>query len=199
MTAPRPSRIVLRDSSRPLAALTLVLAAQACAHRPPPAASLAPATPAAEGRVGFGLVRDPNSPRPRITPGQEFTPPATLRTVLPEYPRQALVGGAAPVILIVRVIIEEDGTVREVHPSPLDRPAGSGDPEPFRAAVEEAARRWEFAPATIRTFAGRDIEGDGTVDYQVLEEAHPVRTYLDLRFTFEVVGGQGRVQFGSDH
>ena len=86
---------------------------------------------------------------------------------------------------------------REVLDSPLDeRPIGDNRGV-YRAAAEEAVRRWKFDPATIRTLVeGEDINRDGRIDYPATVDEKPVRSYLDLRFTFEVVSGRGRVVVG---
>lgn len=149
------------------------------------------------GRVGLEFLPDPNSPKLTLSPQQTFTVPLPLEMPLPVYPQKALVSETVPVTLVARIIVEEDGTVREVHESPLGEQLERGVGEPFWTAVEQAVRAWRFTPATIRTFEeGPDIDGDGTLDYGMLVEARPVRAYLDLRFKFEVVDGRGRVQIG---
>jgi hypothetical protein len=99
----------------------------------------------------------------------------------------------------VRIIVYEDGAIRGVLDSPLDQPTNGENWEVFRAAVEQTVWSWRYTPATIRTFAdGEDLNHDGKPDYPVMVEERPIRTYLDLRFTFEVVNGRGRVQVGPD-
>jgi len=177
------------------AILTLVLANQACAGHHLDLTTV-PSLSVVEGRVGFEVLADPNSPKPTLSPEQKFTPPFALARPLPEYPKEALVAGASEAILLVRIIVEEDGTVREVAPSPLGPTAESGHRGPFWSAIEQAVRNWRFLPASIDTFEGHDRDGNGTADYYDQVEARPVRAYLDLRFKFEIVNGQGRVQLG---
>lgn len=175
------------------AILTLVLASQACARR------LLDVTPVpshteVEGRVGFGVLADPNSPKPTLSPEQKFTPPFLLEAPPPEYPKEALIAGAGEAILVVRIIVEEDGTVREIVRSPLAHAPESSDRGLFWSAIEQAVRNWRFMPGSIDTFAGVDRDADGTMDYHDQVQTKPVRAYLDLRFKFEVVNGEGRVQ-----
>jgi len=102
-------------------------------------------------------------------------------------------------MLVVRIIVEEDGTVQEIHPSPLENSTDVRSREPFWAAVRQAVLSWKFAPAIILTIKERrDLEGGGGGDNEELTDARLVRTYLDLRFKFEVVNGQGRVQLESN-
>ncbi|HEU4401128.1 MAG TPA: hypothetical protein VFT43_03410 [Candidatus Polarisedimenticolia bacterium] len=134
---------------------------------------------------------------PGLSGQQIFMAPVPLEAPLPEYPKKALVKDAAPVSLVVRIIIYEDGVVHEVLDSPSDQRAAADHREVFREAVEAAVRSWRFRPAIIRTMAeGEDLDHDGKVDYTVTAAEKPVRSYLDLRFTFEVERGGGRVQVG---
>jgi outer membrane biosynthesis protein TonB len=147
-----------------------------------------------EGRVAFELLADPNLTAPAVSAQQVLMAPAPLDEPLPEYPELALATEAAPVTLAVRIIIDETGMVREVLDSPLDeRPMGDKGGM-YRAAVEEAVRRWRYHPAIIRTLGdGEDLNHDGRIDHRATLDEKPVRSYLDLRFTFEVVSGRGRV------
>jgi len=186
------------EKNATLAVLMALVASQGCLFRPQPVATPAMDNSSVAGRVGFEFVPDPNSPRPALSAGQRFSRPIPLVTRLPEYPQEALLSELAPVMLVARIIVEEDGTVQEIQASPLEKSTDSGSREPFWAAIRQAVLRWEFAPAIILTLKERqDLEGGGE-DKEELTDARPVRTYLDLRFKFEVVDGQGRVQLDSN-
>ncbi len=65
--------------------------------------------------------------------------PAVVAAVAPVYPFGASVAGASGDIY-VDVEVGRDGKVVSV--------GGRGGPEALRRAAEEAAKRWQFAPAT---------------------------------------------------
>ena len=183
-----------------LAILVALPASPACAEKVRP--EVAPALNGGDvsGRVAFEMLPDPDRVKPVLTPEQLFTGPVPLKTPLPEYPQEALDSEAEPAILVVRIIVEEDGTVREVLASPLAGPIEASVREPFWCAVEQAVRRWEFVPAIIRTLTKRrEPGGEGVEDDRRLAEVKAVRTYLDLRFKFEVVDGRGQVQLEQNH
>jgi hypothetical protein len=149
-------------------------------------------------RVDYELLPDPNASTPALQGRQVFMAPVALEAPLPEYPPAALANDAPPVTVVVRVIVSDAGAVREVLDSPLDDPARSDPGDPFRTEVERAVRAWRFRPAIIRTMKeGEDLNKDGKSDYDVVIQEAPVATYLDLRFTFEVVDGRGRVRTAS--
>lgn len=175
--------------------VSVLLADQGCAARHRPSGAVDAGGPGVEGRVAFELLPDPQPKTPALSRHQIFMAPVSLEAPLPGYPQRALANDAAPVTVSVRIIIYADGVVREVLDSPYEQRTEGDNREVFRDAVEEAVRSWRFSPATIRTLAeGEDLNGDGKVDYTVTTEQRPVRTYLDLRFTFEVVSGRGQVQ-----
>ncbi len=123
-----------------------------------------------------------------------FLAPVPLETPLPNFPAVALVDGMEPVVVVVRIVIGEQGGVLGLLDSPAGTQPPSGAPPAFKAMVEEAVRGWKYQPATIRSFvSGEDINHDGVLDVDVVTQDKAVRSYLDLRFTFEVVDGRGRV------
>jgi hypothetical protein len=64
--------------------------------------------------------------------------------------------------------------------------------------VDEVLAQWHFVPAVWRRFEpGEDLDGDGVSDFRRVTESRAVSFYLDVRFDFEIVDGQGRVT--SDH
>lgn len=95
----------------------------------------------------------------------------------------------------VRIFVGTDGSIDQVLDSPLGDSYRKDAGDPFRAAIEEAVRGWRFVPGQVRTLAeSRGIDGETRPDYRVVTHETPVRTYLDLRFTFEVIDGKGRVR-----
>lgn len=148
-----------------------------------------------EGRVAFQLVPDPGRVKPALLDQQVFMPPMPLESPLPRYPRRAVVTDSAPIMVAVRIFVEVDGSVGQVLDSPLGDSTEARARDLFRAAVEKAVRGWKFEPGRIQTLTqGKDIDGDGKPDYRVAVDETFIRTYLDLRFNFELVGGKGLVR-----
>jgi hypothetical protein len=175
--------------------VVLGLAGPGCATLPDSERSVGEGDSGVEGRVAFQFVTDRGRAGRGLSDQQVLMAPSPLETPLPGYPQGALVKDAAPATVMVRIFIEADGTVHEVVDSPLqDSPPGAAG-DPFRAAVEEAVRAWKFVPGRVRTLTeGEDIDGDGKPDYRFADDETPIRTYLDVRFKFDVVGGKGQVR-----
>ena len=161
-------------------ALLLVgLSLSACAKRPAP---IAPPVP--RGEVGYRFLTTGRSPL--LAADEELTSPrprAPLR--LPDYPANALAGGAAPSTVGVRFVIGTEGTVIEV----LDSPRLTSTPGPyaaeFRRAVEETVRTWLFSPGAVTRFEnGTDLDGDGEPDYRRFVSSRSVEVFYDVTFEF---------------
>ena len=177
--------------------LSVLLAGQGCAARHRASGEAVAGGPGLEGRIAYEVLPDPQAATPALSGQQIFMAPVPLDTPLPEYPQSALAKDAAPVTVTVRIVIHEDGAVHEVLDSPREQRQEGDDREVFRQAVKEVVRSWRYQPATIRTFEeGEDLNQDGRADNTVVTGEKPVRTYLDLLFTFEVVKGRGRVHVG---
>src|SRR5262245_45982392 len=161
------------------------------------AARALPVPPATETRVDYEALPDPHARLPALSGKQVFMAAVPLETPLPGYPGAAAACDTAPVTVVLRIVIDETGVVRDVADSPLDGPATGADRSAFRDAAADVLRDWRFLPAVIRTLTdGNDVDHDGKPDYTVVTGEERVRSYLDLRFTFEVVGGRGRVKIG---
>ena len=95
---------------------------------------------------------------------------------------------------MVRVIIDATGRVDRVIDSPFDHsPAGPFHDE-FRSAVDTALEGWVFEPAQRRLLEeGEDFDGDGAPDYRRVVSSEAIPVYLDLRFDFRIVDGEGVV------
>ena len=151
--------------------------------------------PPAAGGVTYEFVVDLKQPKLQVKENQESLAPHVIRTPLPRYPENALAAQAAPATVVVRFVVEPDGTVGQVLDSPLERSTSGPFAEEFRNEVESTLREWLFTPGAIRTFEdGADLDGDGTRDYRVLKESQPLRVYYDIRFHFAIVEGVGQVR-----
>ena len=148
-----------------------------------------------EGQVAFQFVPDPGRVKPSLSDRQVFMPPRPLETPLPSYPQSELVRNTAPVTVVVRIFVGTDGSVDQVSDSPLEGSRRIDTGDPFRASVEQAVRGWRFVSGRVRTLAESEgSDGERKPDFRVIADETPVRTYLDLRFTFEVIDGKGRVR-----
>jgi len=147
------------------------------------------------GEVAFHFLPDPGRVAPRIGDNQVFRPPVPLETPLPQFPPGDEARAGAPVTVVVRIVVGEEGTVTQVIDSPLAASGGGGTDATFRAAVEAAVRGWTFVPAAICTLApGEDLDHDAKPDYTILVDSTHVPAYLDVGFRFELVEGTGRVR-----
>jgi len=78
-------------------------------------------------------------------------------------------------------------------------PVESDSPGPFavdfRNAVLRALRHWRFTPGHFDSYEdGPDDDHDGKADYRRLTRSDMVPVRYDVRFDFEIVGGEGRVR-----
>jgi hypothetical protein len=197
MVRRQPSR---RATLQLAAALGLAVA---CAKRGPVIAP-EPAPPAPspadpdEGRVDVQFLLDAKFAASQLGPDEQlWTPAPTAELQPPSYPERPLRAGAPPSTVVVRIVIGTEGRVTTV----ADSPKMASTPGPFladfRQAVEEAVRAWSFTPGRLATFVdGRDMDGDGKIDYRKATEFRTIPVYYDVRFDFEIVDGTGRVRLG---
>jgi hypothetical protein len=187
----------------PLLAAALLLCCAGCASVANLKADPATDTPQAQGDVKVQFLPDPARVAPNLLEGEEFVPPHPIVTPLPLYPAGHT--EPRPVVVVLRFVVGKTGVVEEVEDSPLRDPgeAGAGavgsdaggSDGAFRAAAEDALRSWRFVPAAIQTVKpGADLDHDSKPDYTVLVASTRVPVYLDVRFTFEMVAGEGRVR-----
>ncbi|HYV20414.1 MAG TPA: hypothetical protein VFC25_15430 [Verrucomicrobiae bacterium] len=144
-------------------------------------------------QISAEYLVDPSRVSPQLREGQDFVAPHPIVTPLPRFPadHQDL---RRPVVLVLRLVVEADGAVRQVQDSPLALPAAQADPD-FRVAAVDAVLSWIFVPAAIRTIEpGEDLDHDSKPDYTILVDSHRIPVYIDVRFTFEIVDGQARVR-----
>ena len=154
-----------------------------------------------QGIVSFEQVKDPAARPPQPDPGQEYRR-AVLQEgfTLPAYPEEALAAGAPPTDVVVRLVVDTDGSVDSVRRSPLAGPPTSEWDELFYRVVSETVTGWKYEPCELRELEeGPDRDGDGASDYTMVVTSTPITVYLDLKFRFDIVAGAGRVSMGPDH
>lgn len=176
-----------------LGLLTMTLLTAACA-------STAVTTPQPVGRsvagtVSFDQIRDPQAEPPRADGRFEYLRPRLEEGFrLPRFPDAALAAGAPPTVIVVRLVVAEDGSVARVGQSPLAAPHGGEWYAMFLEAVVESVSGWRYDPCQLRELEdGPDRNGDGAPDYQSVVASTPLSVYLDLAFRFEIVDGDGVV------
>jgi hypothetical protein len=92
------------------------------------------------------------------------------------------------------VIIDEQGRIADVLDSPVQASSQSPFAGVFKDSVLRALRHWRFTPGRIVQWAvGKDFDGDGVSDARTMVHSDPIRVFYDIRFDFEIVGGEGRV------
>jgi len=148
------------------------------------------------GKVGFEFIADPSVTPPKVTDHQEIVAPDAIgKLVGPVYPSAALAARADPASVVLRIVIGADGHVSDVQDSPLMRSTPSPFAADFRAAADMAVRRWRFTSGRIDQYEdGPDLDGDGAPDSTHLARSDNIRVFYDVRFDFEIVGGEGRVR-----
>jgi hypothetical protein len=175
--------------------LALVIASAGCAGVPKAASSPSADSPGltpVRGDVEVQFIPDPARIAPTLREDQDFLSPSPIVTHLPEYPSGHEKPGEA-VVVVLRFIVGVNGAVEEVRDSPLSDAAAAD--AAFREAAVSAVKSWLFVPAEIRTVKpGADLDNDGKPDYTVLVDSERIPVYLDVRFTFEMVAGQGQVR-----
>jgi hypothetical protein len=147
-----------------------------------------------QGEVKVQFLPDPARIAPSLLEGEEFVPPSAIVTPLPLYPA-GHTEARGPVVVVLRFVVGKTGVVEEVGDSPLRDPGDAVADAAFREAAEDTVRSWRFVPAAIQTVKpGADLDHDSKPDYTVLVASSRVPVYLDVRFTFEMVEGKGRVR-----
>jgi hypothetical protein len=157
--------------------------------------------PDVRGEVAFQVIPPPidNAPEPldaELT--TQLTHPRALRELnKPLYPSEALAAGVSDYIVVVRITIGTGGRVVRIDDS--QRAASTEGPfaSRFRAAVDQAVQQWEFTPGVLtEEKPGKDLDGDGKIDYTIATRFQPVPVFYHLRFVFRIVDGKGEVLGG---
>lgn len=145
--------------------------------------------PSLEGRSSLRFLQD--EARAQAAPGGEeateqlISPTPSTDNALPAYPESALRARYGAAFTVVRAVIDSEGHVVHVAPSP--RHASSEGPfaRDFRAVADEAVGQWRFAPALRQ----RRLPSGHL-------ERKPTAVYIDVRFDFTIVEGKGQVRSG---
>ena len=176
-------------------ALGNLCALMACNHQPPKTVVASPQS-SLSGEATFTALPDPASAQRELPKNQIYQPPRRKGTLsTPAYPPAALATRFGAATVAVRIVIGEEGKVTGITNSPLLASTPGPFAAEFRAATEEAIRSWAFEPAEVQTLEdGKDLDGDGKPDYQVVVAREKIPVYFDLRFDFNIVGKEGRVQ-----
>jgi hypothetical protein len=185
----RPLPFRLLPLPLPLACLVCAAACASARNREVPSVA---DKPTALAQVAAEFIPDPARIEPSLAEGQDFVAPHPITRPMPLYP-PGREDERGPVVVVLRFIVETDGAVGQVRDSPL---AGATPADPaFRKAAEDALLNWVFVPAAIQTIQpGEDLDHDSKPDYTILVDSNRVPTYLDVRFTFEIVDGEARVR-----
>lgn len=183
------------NASRFVAPALVALLAMGCAAKKV-IVGFAPPPSSPQGRSSYTYIFDPANPALGLPEDVQFMRPMEREArALPKYPERALAAHDGPHREIVRIVIDDHGTVSQV----IDSPMGSSDGGPFasdyRRAVDDAVRTWRYEPGRLQHVeAGPDKDGDGKPDYKVVKSWEIVAVYYDIRFTFEIVDGKGVVK-----
>jgi TonB family protein len=166
--------------------IVIILVLGGCAHRPPLTPATTPPAPAQSqesGSVAYKFMVEPGGSVTGRSSQELVSPRPTTELPLPNYPPNALAAHAGEAHVVVRILIDTTGRISNV----TDSPVASSSPGPFagefRDAVLRALRHWRFTPG----YFGKQDD-----DLGVRPEIVPVR--YDVRFDFEIVGGEGRVR-----
>lgn len=96
---------------------------------------------------------------------------------------------------IVRVHLDATGQVIDIDENPREIPVQNRFSNEFRTEIDKAVRQWKFLPAELQECRkGRDINGDGKIDYAVVISTEKIPVYLDVQFEFSIVDGKGLAQ-----
>ena len=158
------------------------------AIQPKDVATISPAS----GEVSAKLVADPNAPRVKLAPNEQYLMPHLRpENRPPVYPPELISLHLPPRTVSLRVTFDQEGTAWKVEPSPIARSTDDQYREAFEEAVKETLMRWKCQPPRIRKFRdGPDSDGDGKPDYRIMTSQTALKAFFDLTFSFEVVNGQ---------
>lgn len=175
----------------PLALCALAYAFAGCV--PAPArrltANAVSEAPAPLGRASSSFIFDPENPALSLPSNVRFHPPEPVGSlVLPHYPSSALAARESAVVGL-RFVVDAEGTVGSLSPSPLVESSSGRHAREFRAAAESAVRQWRFTPGWIVWTE------DGEPDFTRPVHAAYRSAYLDVRFDFAIVRTGGEVRW----
>jgi hypothetical protein len=179
--------------------IVLVVIVGGCARHPAVPPVTAPVQAVAsqdEGKVAYKFLVDPTAAAPALHEAEELVSPRPVSEFpLPRYPAVALAAHAGAAHVVVRILIDTSGHIAGVTDSPVAPSSPGPFAGEFRDAVLRALRHWRFTPGHFDSYEeGPDSDHDGKPDYRQLVRADMVPVFYDVRFDFDIVGGEGRVR-----
>jgi hypothetical protein len=139
-------------------------------------------TPVARTPPKAEISTGPRQPADVLVPAEPMHPLSK-----PVYPSAALGRQKTPVFVGVCITVDAAGNVADIGPSLRAFSSPGPFAEEFRAAVEDAVRRWRFTPAEKRHLKP-GAAPPGKDDYWVVTRAEKTDYTFDLSFTFTTSG-----------
>ncbi|HKB81138.1 MAG TPA: hypothetical protein VKH35_15630 [Thermoanaerobaculia bacterium] len=175
-------------------ALLILVGLTVCRTQSLPTRGVAAISPDA-GAVSAKLIADPNAPGVQLGAGEEFVRAVLSANVSPAYPEELIALHLPRTLIAVRVTFDEAGKFLRIDDSPLAQSTAGRYTPSFRGAVERAVTQWRCRPPRIRKFRpGPDADGDGKSDYGIMVGEKLFKTFFDVSFSFEIVGGMPAVK-----
>lgn len=137
--------------------------------------------PNPQPKTSYEMLVPKTAPRYTLAPGETAVQPKLHKQVAPIYPPSLVGPGAAPVTVVVQLVMDRDGHVEGVYP--VSNTGKGPDRVQFEKAVEHAALRWTFTPLWME-----QPNGDGT--YRLTRKPFS----LWYAFHFKVVDGKPIVE-----
>lgn len=137
--------------------------------------------PNPQPKTSYEMLIPKTALRYTLAPGETAVQPLPDKQIAPVYPPSLVHPGAAPVTVVVQLVMDKDGYVRGVYP--VSDTAAPADHALFEAAVEHAAMQWTFTPLWMEK-----PNGDGTYELT----AKPFSLWYV--FHFKVVNGKPIVE-----
>ena len=124
---------------------------------------------------------------------KEIIPPRPIGELRsPAYPENALKSKFGSARFIVRVHLDDTGQVNDIGQNPLEATGENRFRQEFLAEIDKAVRQWKFQPAKVQECRkGRDLNGDGKIDYTIVISTEKIPAYFDVQFEFSIVDGKG--------
>ena len=156
----------------------------ACAASPPPRADAPP--PAKDGAVSVDLIPASASGQYKLKTSEHAFGAQPIERPPPAYPAALIAAGLPLVVVRVKAIVGENGTVTDVRS--LD---ATTDPRhaAFVAACRDAVTRWTYSPMVV---VEEFDDGKGNIS----QVRTPRAFSQDYAFRFELVEGKPKVSAG---
>jgi len=135
---------------------------------------------APETSVAFRMNGGADTPHYDVREDESSNSPVPIENEPPVYPPGAIALRLPLVLVAAKVIVGEDGKVREIRIAPVN-----DDPsrQPFEAAVRAAVSRWAYVPLTFARFEDViDAQGNVVDSRPVSIERRPFSLDYEIRF-----------------